>query len=203
MDGELGTLQDDTRARSAEQGALRHDYARYLRIAQASYPGLRGHLEAVAEFGFLAIAVYRYGRWTRGLPRFLGLPFKLLYRVLEMASRMLFGIYISGNSEIGPGFHIGHAGGICVHARLGANCSIAQGVTIGAKGAGKSGSGLPRLGNNVYLGAGAMVIGAVDVGDDVIVGANTVVVQDIPAGSRVVSAPARILPRPVTHGASE
>jgi serine O-acetyltransferase len=194
MDGGLGTMQETTHARQAGRGALRADYARYLRIAQASYPGVRGHLEALAEFGFLAIAVYRYGRWTRGLPRLVGLPFKLLYRVLEMLTRMLFGIYISGNSEIGPGFHIGHAGGICIDARLGANCSIAQGVTIGAKGAGRSGVGLPRLGNNVYLGAGSMVVGAVTVGDDVIVGANTVVVQDVPAGSRVVSAPARILP---------
>ena len=195
-------MQAPAHAAPARGGALRADYARYLRIARADHGGARAHLEAMLEFGLLAIAVYRFGRWTRRLPRFVGLPFKLLHRVLDLASRMAFGIYISGNSDIGPGFYIGHFGNICVHADLGANCSISQGVTLGSKGAGKS-NGVPRLGNNVYLGAGAMVIGAVNIGDDVVIGANTVVVQDVPAGSRVVSAPARILPRHDPQGARE
>ena len=108
--------------------------------------------------------------------------------------RIAFGIELSSNSVIGPGFYIGHAFGIVVHGELGARCSIGQGVTIGAKGAGRS-RGYPRLGDVVYLGAGSMVIGEVQVGDRVVVGANTVVVQDIPADSRVVSAAVRILPR--------
>ena len=175
-------------------GALRADYARYLRIARADHGTLRAHFAAATEFGFLAIAVYRYGRWTRRIrPRLLGLPFKLLYRLLDLPVQLLFGISISSNSEIGPGFYIGHFGGIVVHGKLGANCSIGQGVTIGAKGGGRS-DGYPEIGDDVYLGAGSMVIGRVRVGDGVLVGANTVVVQDVPAGCRVVSAPTRILP---------
>lgn len=176
------------------RGALRADYARYLRIARADHGGVRAHLCALTEFGFLAIAVYRYGRWTRRVrPRLLSLPFKLLYRLLDLPVQLLFGISISSNSEIGPGFYIGHFGGIVVHGRLGANCSIGQGVTIGAKGGGRS-DGYPHIGDDVYLGAGAMVIGRVRLGDGVLVGANTVVVQDVPDRCRVVSAPARILP---------
>lgn len=176
------------------RGALRADYARYLRIARADHGGMRAHVSAMTEFGFLAIAVYRYGRWTRRIrPRLLSLPFKLLYRLLDLPVQLLFGISISSNSEIGPGFYIGHFGGIVVHGRLGANCSIGQGVTIGAKGGGRS-DGYPHIGDDVYLGAGAMVIGRVRVGDGVLVGANTVVVQDVPDRCRVVSAPARVLP---------
>lgn len=175
--------------------ALAEDYARYLSVARAHHRGLRAHAAALGEFGFLAICVYRFGRWTRGLhPRWLALPFRLAYRLLELLVRIAFGIELSSNSVIGPGFYIGHAFGIVVHGELGARCSIGQGVTIGAKGAGRS-RGYPRLGDDVYLGAGSMVIGEVQVGDRVVVGANTVVVQDIPADSRVVSAAVRILPR--------
>lgn len=198
MDGITATVAGDGRA--AGRGALRADYARYLRIARVHHRGWRAHAEALLQFGFIAIAVYRFGQWSRALrPRWLGLPFKVVYRVLEAAVRIAFGIEIVGDARIGPGFYIGHNGGIVVAGELGANCSIGQGVTIGAKGAGRS-NGYPRLGDNVYLGAGAMVIGAVRVGDDVVVGANTVIVQDIPAGSRVVSAPVRILPRQVQGG---
>ena len=201
MDGGLGTLTQAPAPGSP--GALRADYARYLVIARRTHAGWRAHAEALLEFGFLAIAVYRFGRWSRTIrPRLASLPFKLAYRVLEAGVRMLFGIEISADADIGPGLYIGHCGGIVVLGKLGAQCSIAQGVTIGAKGAGRS-AGYPVLGDGVYLGAGAMVIGAVHVGDGVVCGANTVIVQDIPAGSRVVSAPVRILPRHFQGGTSE
>ena len=189
-------------ARPTRRGALRADYARYLRVARAAHGGWRAHAEAALQFGFLAIAVYRFGRWARGVqPRVLSLPFKFAYRALDVLVRIAFGIEILADADIGPGFYIGHSGNIVVGGVLGANCSIGQGVTIGAKGAGQS-NGYPTLGNNVYLGAGAMVIGTVHVGDDVVVGANTVVVQDVPAGARVVSAPVRVLPRKFHGGAA-
>ncbi len=179
---------------SRSASALRADYDRYLRAASACRPGKRAYFAAAGEFGFQAICVYRFGRWTgRIRPAVLSWPFKLIYRVLHFAVRVLYGIDVSSNCEIGPGFYIGHSGGIVVHGNLGAECSIGQGVTIGSRGAGRS-DGYPQLGDRVYLGAGSMVIGAVHIGDDVVVGANTVVVTDVPAGCRVVSASARILP---------
>ena len=173
---------------------LRSDFHRYLATMQPIHGPWRAPLAAATEFGFLAIAVYRLGRWSRTIrPRWLSLPVKLVYRVLEFFIQVLFGISISTDCEIGPGFYIGHFGGIHLHCTLGANCSIAQGVTIGARGAGRS-SVDPVLGDRVYVGAGAMVIGGVRVGDDVVIGANTNVVTDVPSGCRVVSAAARILP---------
>lgn len=189
---------DDRIARTAPPmspfAALRVDFQRYLAIASTYYPKPRAYLSAASEFGFIAICVYRYGRWTRTVrPWLLSVPFKLVYRVLDTMVQIAFGISVSSNSDIGPGFYIGHFGGIVVHGTLGARCSIGQGVTIGAKGGGRS-AGYPVIGSDVYLGAGAMVIGHVRIGDGVIVGANTVVVDDVPAGCRVVSAAARILP---------
>jgi serine O-acetyltransferase len=183
--------------------ALRADFERYHSASLAAYGGIRARLDACTEYGFLALCVYRFGRWQRELRPFaLRIPFRLLYTPLEILVNVLFGIRLSPNAEIGPGFHIAHFGGIVVRGRLGANCSIAQGVTIGAKGAGRS-VGYPVLGDGVYVGAGAMVIGDVVVGNDVVVGANTVVVRDIPAGSRVVSTAVRILPPREGSGSSE
>ena len=185
-------------AQSPAQSPLKSDFRRYLVTWQPIHGPWRARIAAATEFGFLAIAVYRLGRWSRTIrPRWLSLPIRLVYRILEFFIQVLFGISISTDCEIGPGFYIGHFGGIHLHCKLGAHCSIGQGVTIGARGAGRS-DGDPVVGDRVYVGAGAMVIGGVRIGDDVIIGANTTVVTDVPDGCRVVSAATRILP-PTTH----
>jgi len=172
---------------------LREDFRRY-RTAQIGYGPLRSALNVCGEYGFLAICVYRYGRWARSIrPRLLSYPFKLVYIVLRTLIDILFGISISVNCEIGPGFYIGHFGGIVLYGKLGRHCSIGQGVTIGAKGAGRS-NGWPELGDNVYIGAGAKVIGSIRVGNDVVIGANTVVVKNVPDRMRVVGADVRMTP---------
>jgi serine O-acetyltransferase len=44
----------------------------------------------------------------------------------------------------------------------------------------------PTVGNNVLLGAGAVILGAVTIGDGARIGANAVVTKDVPAGSTFV-----------------
>ena len=51
----------------------------------------------------------------------------------------------------------------------------------------------PVIGNNVYIGAGAVILGAIRIGDNSAIGANSVVTKDVPANARVVGAPARII----------
>ena len=51
----------------------------------------------------------------------------------------------------------------------------------------------PVIGDNVYIGSGAVILGAVNIGDNSAIGANSVVTHDVPSGSRVAGAPARIL----------
>ena len=50
-----------------------------------------------------------------------------------------------------------------------------------------------RLGRNVWLGGGAIILPGVTVGDNSIVGAGSVVTKDVPANSIVVGNPARVL----------
>jgi maltose O-acetyltransferase len=48
-----------------------------------------------------------------------------------------------------------------------------------------------RIGRNVWVGAGALILPGVTVGDDAIIGAGSVVTRDVPAGATVVGNPAR------------
>lgn len=83
-----------------------------------------------------------------------------------------------GVDSFGPGLAIVHYGCTVVHghARIGNNCRIHEGVTIGANAADE---GYPRIGNNVYIASGAKIIGNVHIADGVVIGAGAVVVKDI------------------------
>lgn len=49
-----------------------------------------------------------------------------------------------------------------------------------------------RIGRNVWIGAGALILPGVTVGDDALIGAGSVVTRDVPAGATVVGNPARV-----------
>jgi serine O-acetyltransferase len=92
----------------------------------------------------------------------------------------------------GPGFSIAHAPGIVINrsARIGRNCRIHQNVTIG-----DSRGGSPWIGDNVWIGAGAVLIGPITVGDDAVIAANAVVTKDVPSGVTVGGIPAQMISR--------
>lgn len=85
-------------------------------------------------------------------------------------------------------------GGIVVNplVKIGKNCNLSQGVTIGQLNRGIK-KGVPVIGNNVYIGPGAKVIGNIKIGDNVAIGANSVVVDDVPNNSVVIGVPAKIV----------
>ena len=65
-------------------------------------------------------------------------------------------------------------------------------VTIGAKGRGDD-VGVPEIGNNVYIGAGATLIGSISIGNNCTIGAGSVVTKHMLDNSTVVGNPAREL----------
>lgn len=81
-------------------------------------------------------------------------------------------------NQFGPELSIAHTGGIVVNgnAKIGCNCRIHEGVTIGAT---NGDSSAARIGDNVFLGSGAKIIGDVYLADNVAVGAGAVVVKSI------------------------
>ncbi len=53
-----------------------------------------------------------------------------------------------------------------------------------------------HIGNNVWIGAGAVILPGVSIGDDSVIGAGSVVTKDIPAGVVAAGNPCRVL-RPI------
>ena len=99
--------------------------------------------------------------------------FLFLYK--RMSLKLGFSIPIN---VFGPGLSIAHYGTIVVNptARIGKNCRIHEGVTIGATN-GDTRSAL--IGDNVFIGSGAKVIGNICIAPDVAIAANAVVVTNI------------------------
>ena len=70
---------------------------------------------------------------------------------------------------------------------------IYQNVTIGGKHFGcRWPEDFPRLGSNIIIYAGAVIVGGVTVGDNCIIGANTVVTKDVLPDSIVIGNPMQI-----------
>ena len=146
--------------------------------------------------GFWVMIQYRFGRWRYGVrPGLLRKPLSLIYRVMKTVSQILTGIDLPCEVTIGKRFRIDHFGDVIVSgdAVIGDDVLIRNGVTIGLQRRDDPGS--PVIGNRVEIGAGAKVLGKIRIGDNVLIGANAVVVRDVPANHIAVGVPARNLPR--------
>lgn len=150
----------------------------------------------ISSQGLWVMAVYRFGRWRYNVrPAALRKPLSLAYRFLKTVSQVLAGIDLPCEATVGRRFRIDHFGGVIISgdAVIGDDVVVRNGVTIGLKRRDERGS--PVIGDRVDIGAGAKVLGAIRIGDDVVIGANAVVITDVPANSIAVGIPARILPR--------
>lgn len=156
----------------------------------------RMHEGHVSSQGFWVMIPYRFGRWRYQFRSpLLRKPMSMIYRVMKTVSQVLTGIDLPCEVAIGRRFRIEHFGGIIISgdAVLGDDVVLRNGVTIGLKHRDDPGS--PVIGNRVDIGAGAKLLGKIRIGDDVLIGANAVVITDVPANSIAVGVPARILPR--------
>lgn len=77
-------------------------------------------------------------------------------------------------------------------AKIGNNCNINHGVTIGTTYGGQY-PGTPIIHNNVYIGPGAKIIGGITIGSNVAIGANCVVTKPISDNGVVVGVPGKII----------
>ena len=146
-----------------------------------------------------AVALYRFGRRNdRRPPGFFRWLTNRWYWLAFRLVETITGISIPKTVEVGPGLRIYHFGNIFVHAKakLGANCTLRQGVTIGNR---YEGGPVPVLEDDVELGAYAQVLGGVRIGRGAKVGAMSVVLCDVPPGATAVGVPARVLPDRTGH----
>lgn len=134
-----------------------------------------------------AVLVYRMGNflYRKRVP--------LLPSLVSYFNRVIFGCWLPSSASVGRDFKLGYWGiGIVIHSNavIGDNCLISQNVTLGRN---KKDSGIPKLGNSVYVAPGVVIAGAVEIGDNVIVGANSFVNKNVPSGVVVAGVPAKVI----------
>lgn len=157
---------------------------------------LRNHGDSIGAQGFWVMAVYRFGRWRYGVrPPLLRKLMSLCYHVAYKFVQILTGVELPCEVEIGRNFVIDHFGGIVVsgYAKFGDDCRIRTGVVVGL--ARVDDPCAPVIGNGVDIGTGAKVLGRIRIGNNVLIGANAVVVSDVPDDSIAVGIPATSRPR--------
>lgn len=196
----LRTLLEEVNKLSMENQPL--DQLRYLKHEIALM--INGRWWRVASICFSAstwlVVTYRFDRLlyltfgrAYGLLRILLLPILFLTRPWRGQTEIHYraqlgkglkilhpelGIVINGNTVAGD--HLTLTGGNCIGGRQ----RLEQGDI--------------RLGDNVSLGANAVILGPVVIGDDVSVGAGAVVIHDAEDNSVLVGVPAKAVTRSAT-----
>ncbi len=121
---------------------------------------------------------------------------RLLGRFSSHIGRFLTGIEIHPAARLGRRLVIDHGMGVVIGetAEIGDDCYLYHQVTLGVARA-QGGKRHPTIGNNVIIGAGAVVLGPITVGDNARIGSNAVVLEPVPADTTVVGIPARPVER--------
>lgn len=96
----------------------------------------------------------------------------------------------------GPGLSLPHRGNIIINPQthIGKNCRIHVGVNIGAHH-----DKAPYIGDNVYIGPGAIIFGGITIADNCSIGANATVTKSVLSPNCVVAGtPAEVIKMNVT-----
>ena len=140
-------------------------------------------------------AVLRLYKMLVGAREFRSLYYVRIYPFDKIIKYFLPGMTLCGIStrskDLGGGCYIQHGWGLNLGpSSIGENLWVNQCVTVGFRG-----NGRPKIGNNVRIGTGAVIIGDITIGDNVNIGANATVVKDVPSNTTVVSPQAYICKR--------
>jgi serine O-acetyltransferase len=151
-------------------------------------PAARSKLEVLLCYpGLHALWSHRIAHWLYGRKLYFAA------RIISHLNRFFTQIEIHPGASIGRHFFIDHGSGVVIGetAEIGDNVLIYQGVVLGGTSLEKK-KRHPTIGDEVVIGAGAVLLGPIRVGDGAKIGAGSVVIHDVPPQKTVVGVPARV-----------
>lgn len=162
---------------------------RFTKADLYRYDGLEGaggFIRGLTDPGF------RYTYLLRKVMRYKiisvrGIFFRILKKLFTYS-----GFNIDSKAKIGEGFSLYHRGTVYIGPiEIGKNCTVSHNVTIGRSLKGGK-IGRPTIGDNVWIGTGAVVVGKISIGNDVLIAPNAFVNIDIPDHALVIGNPAKV-----------
>lgn len=154
----------------------------------AKDPAARRIIEVIFCYpGLHAVWFHRIAHllWNAGL--------RFFARLISHISRFLTGVEIHPGAKIGRRFFIDHGAGVVIGetTEIGDDVLMYQGVTLGGTSLERK-KRHPTIGNNVEIGAGAILLGPIKIGNNARIAAGSVVVKDVPDNATVIGVPGRI-----------
>lgn len=149
---------------------------------------LHEHEYSIWKYIFLLRKEEYYAASKSNIGQFLS----ALYRIRKNYLGEKLGFTIHKNA-FGPGLRIWHYGNVVVnaYARIGKNCTLHGNNCIGNNGFTDK---APRIGDNVDIGFGAVIIGDIDIASNVIIGAGAVVNKSFTEENVVIAGmPAKVV----------
>jgi serine O-acetyltransferase len=154
-------------------------------------------------YNFLHNSGFRYSYFLRKCQRAKGVSWlkRKFWSFLLRRTELKYHIHMNPSTKIGYGLFIGY--GECVTigslAVIGNNLTINHGAVIGGSGRGKR-MGFPVIGDNVYIGANAVVVGKITIGDNVLIAPLAHVNFDVPDNAVVAGNRGEIISLNGTEG---
>ena len=119
----------------------------------------------------------------------------VLYKIKKIIFKDNWNIELN-TDDIGGGIMVLHHLGAVISAeKIGENCTISQGVTIGFRGGNRYDGtrDKPIIGDNVRIGTNSVVIGGIDIGNNVVIGAGSLILKSVDDNTVVAGNPQKVL----------
>lgn len=185
-------------------GAFRTDAAKLAAVTIGPGAGLRRRVSMMLINSELhCVAAHRFGgvaERARARRSVWALPLIVCHRAWNRWVTHIHHCEISRGAQIGPGLLLMHRHGVIIGPSvIGSNVVIHQNVTIGQRVA-RGSTAVPRVGDDVWIGPGAILTGDIEVGEGATISAGAVVSRDVPPYSLVAGNPGRVIANGYDNG---